>query len=109
MSKQVLHSGIPVTLIPLDATRTIPVSKDFLVEYEKRQNTYEAQYCFQSLKMLRDTWINDRFHEVNLLKNYMVIYYFFLHMLNSLPNNLDFVGVQHVGLFYGWCITINNA
>ncbi|KAK0601567.1 hypothetical protein LWI29_025370 [Acer saccharum] len=60
---QVLHSGIPVTLIPLDATRTIPVSKDFLVEYEKRQNTYEAQYCFQSLKMLRDTWINDRFHE----------------------------------------------
>ncbi|KAI9187118.1 hypothetical protein LWI28_024626 [Acer negundo] len=60
---QVLHSGIPVTLIPLDATRTIPVSKDFLVEYEKRQNTYEAQYCFQSLKMFRDTWINDRFHE----------------------------------------------
>ncbi|KAK2640609.1 hypothetical protein Ddye_028404 [Dipteronia dyeriana] len=61
--QQVLHSGIPVTLIPLDATRTIPLSKDFLVEYEKKQNTYEAQYCFQSLKMLRDSWINDRFHE----------------------------------------------
>ncbi|TXG65674.1 hypothetical protein EZV62_006949 [Acer yangbiense] len=70
---QVLHSGIPVTLIPLDATRTIPVSKDFLVEYEKRQNTYEAQYCFQSLKMLCDTWINDRFHEeYSLWDSFMV-------------------------------------
>ncbi|KAL5768411.1 hypothetical protein ACOSQ2_015194 [Xanthoceras sorbifolium] len=60
----VLHSGIPVTLIPLDATRTIPVSKKFFVEFEKRQNTYEAQYCYQSLKMTHDTWLGDQFHEV---------------------------------------------
>ncbi|KAJ4719544.1 Inosine-uridine preferring nucleoside hydrolase family protein [Melia azedarach] len=59
----VLHSGIPVTLIPLDATNTIPVSKSFFIEFERRQNTYEAQYCFQSLKMIRDTWHGDQFYE----------------------------------------------
>lgn len=64
LPKQVLHSGIPVTLIPLDATNTIPVSKDFFSAFESRQDTYEAQYCFQSLKMIRDTWVGDRFHEV---------------------------------------------
>ncbi|KAH9688899.1 iu nuc hydro domain-containing protein [Citrus sinensis] len=60
----VLHSGIPVTIIPLDATKTIPVSENFFVEFERRQNTYEAQYCFQSLKMIRDTWSGSPpFHE----------------------------------------------
>ncbi|KAK3200388.1 hypothetical protein Dsin_023803 [Dipteronia sinensis] len=84
---QVLHSGIPVTLIPLDATRTIPVSKDFLVEYEKRQNTYEAQYCFQSLKMLRDTWINDRFHEEYCMWDSFMVGVALSIMRNSQSNN----------------------
>lgn len=46
---QVFHSGIPITLIPLDATNTIPVTEEFFSEFRRRQRTYEAQYCFQSL------------------------------------------------------------
>ncbi|KAI3407195.1 uncharacterized protein J3R85_021211, partial [Psidium guajava] len=60
---EVLHSGIPVTLVPLDATRTIPVDKNFFQAFERSRDTYEAQYCFQSLKMVRDTWFSDGFHE----------------------------------------------
>ncbi|CAD6272174.1 unnamed protein product [Miscanthus lutarioriparius] len=46
---QVLHSGVPVTMIPLDATNTIPVTEAFYSEFLRRQSTYEAQYCFLSL------------------------------------------------------------
>lgn len=46
---QVLHSGVPVTMIPLDATNAIPVTEEFYSEFQRRQGTYEAQYCFQSL------------------------------------------------------------
>ena len=46
---QVLHSGVPVTLIPLDATNTIPVTEEFYAEFRRRRSTHEAQYCFQSL------------------------------------------------------------
>ncbi|OEL35151.1 hypothetical protein BAE44_0003829 [Dichanthelium oligosanthes] len=46
---QVLHSGVPVTMIPLDATNTIPVTEEFYSEFQRRQSTYEAQYCFRSL------------------------------------------------------------
>ncbi|KAH6761701.1 inosine-uridine preferring nucleoside hydrolase family protein [Perilla frutescens var. hirtella] len=57
---QVIHSGIPVTLVPLDATNTIPISMDFFELFEKNQHTYEAQYCFiKTLKMARDTWFYD--------------------------------------------------
>ncbi|MQM04844.1 hypothetical protein Taro_037651 [Colocasia esculenta] len=59
---QVIHSGIPVTLVPLDATNTIPIDENFFMAFEKQQNTYEAQYCFQSLKMARDTWFDDQFY-----------------------------------------------
>ncbi|KAK4775761.1 hypothetical protein SAY87_023722 [Trapa incisa] len=59
---QVFHSGIPVTLIPLDATNTIPITEQFFHVFEQSQSTYEAQYCFQSLKMARDTWFNDQFY-----------------------------------------------
>ncbi|KAH6808800.1 inosine-uridine preferring nucleoside hydrolase family protein [Perilla frutescens var. frutescens] len=58
---QVIHSGIPVTLVPLDATNTIPISMDFFELFEKNQHTYEAQYCFKTLKMARDTWFDDNF------------------------------------------------
>ncbi|XP_008450713.2 nucleoside hydrolase 3-like isoform X2 [Cucumis melo] len=60
----VLHSGIPVTLVPLDATSTIPVNKEVFLAFEQRQNTYEAKYCFQSLKMARDTWPSSGFFEM---------------------------------------------
>nr|CAB3461509.1 unnamed protein product [Digitaria exilis] len=59
---QVFHSGIPITLVPLDATNTIPIDKEFFYEFEHHQSTYEAQYCFKSLKMARDTWFNDEFY-----------------------------------------------
>lgn len=67
-----LHSGIPVTLIPLDATKTIPLSKAFFKEFERRQITYEAKYCFQALKTVRDTWLSDAFHEVIPLEIHVV-------------------------------------
>ncbi|WMV10339.1 hypothetical protein MTR67_003724 [Solanum verrucosum] len=59
---QVIHSGIPVTLDPLDATNTIPITKEFFDTFEKNQHTYEAQYCFKSLKIVRDTWFGDQFY-----------------------------------------------
>ncbi|XP_047320434.1 uncharacterized protein LOC124924437 [Impatiens glandulifera] len=60
---QVIHSGIPVTLVPLDATNTIPITKEFFDGFEKMQYfTYEAQYCFKSMKITRDTWIDDQFN-----------------------------------------------
>ncbi|KAK4266463.1 hypothetical protein QN277_027380 [Acacia crassicarpa] len=59
---QVIHSRIPITLVPLDATNTIPINEAFFDEFEKSQDTYEAQYCFQSLKMARDTWFDDHFY-----------------------------------------------
>ncbi|KAJ3686871.1 hypothetical protein LUZ61_016035 [Rhynchospora tenuis] len=59
---QVFHSGIPITLIPLDATNTIPINEQFFLEFEKQQSTYEAQYSFQSLKITRDTWFDNEFY-----------------------------------------------
>ncbi|GFP98628.1 probable uridine nucleosidase 1 [Phtheirospermum japonicum] len=58
---QVIHSGIPVTLVPLDATNTIPITKNLFTEFENNQHTYEAQFCFKSLKMAHDTWWGDQF------------------------------------------------
>ncbi|KAL8139595.1 hypothetical protein V2J09_005616 [Rumex salicifolius] len=60
---QVLHSGIPVTLVPLDATNTVPITKNFLDALEQNQKTYEAQYCFKTLQMARDSWSNDQFYQ----------------------------------------------
>ncbi|XP_050218509.1 nucleoside hydrolase 3-like isoform X2 [Mercurialis annua] len=59
---QVIHSGIPITLVPLDATNTIPITQEFFNTFELNQNTYEAQYCFQSLKMARETRSDVQFY-----------------------------------------------
>ncbi|RZC53205.1 hypothetical protein C5167_012054 [Papaver somniferum] len=59
---QVLHSGIPVTLVPLDATNTIPTDKNFFESIERNQHTYEAQYVLQSLRMVRGVWADDQFY-----------------------------------------------
>ncbi|KAM7279149.1 hypothetical protein ACFE04_006283 [Oxalis oulophora] len=58
---QVFHSGIPVTLVPLDATNTIPISESFYHAFEQSQYTHEAQLCFKSLKLAHDTWFSDNF------------------------------------------------
>ncbi|GKD23592.1 inosine/uridine-preferring nucleoside hydrolase domain-containing protein, partial [Tanacetum coccineum] len=60
---QVIHSGIPVTIVPLDATNTIPITQSFFEAFERNQHTFEAQYAFKSLKMVRDTWFDDQFYE----------------------------------------------
>ncbi|CAH2072405.1 unnamed protein product [Thlaspi arvense] len=60
---QVVHSGVPVTLVPLDATNTIPINKKFFETFENNQRTYEAQYIFLSLKISRDTWFDDEFYK----------------------------------------------
>ncbi|KAI3828531.1 hypothetical protein L1987_02632 [Smallanthus sonchifolius] len=60
---QVIHSGIPVTLVPLDATNTIPITQSFFKEFERNQHTYEAQYVFKTLKMVRDTWFDNQFYQ----------------------------------------------
>ncbi|PWA50607.1 inosine/uridine-preferring nucleoside hydrolase domain-containing protein [Artemisia annua] len=60
---QVIHSGIPITIVPLDATNTIPITQSFFEAFERNQHTYEAQYAFKSLKMVRDTWPDDQFYE----------------------------------------------
>lgn len=61
------HSGIAITLVPLDATNTIPVNEEFFYAFQQQQSTYEAQYCFDSLKMARDTWFNDEFYTVSYM------------------------------------------
>lgn len=66
VSAQVFHSGVPITLVPLDATNTIPINEKFFEVFEENQDTYEAQYVFQSLKMARDTWFNDQFYTVSI-------------------------------------------
>lgn len=62
---QVFHSGIPITLVPLDATNTIPVSTIFFSALEQNQETYEAQWVYGVLKMVKDTWFNDNFNKVS--------------------------------------------
>ncbi|AES91756.2 inosine-uridine preferring nucleoside hydrolase [Medicago truncatula] len=59
---QVIHSGLPITLVPIDASNTIPITKEFFEAFEKSQDTYETQYCFKSLKITRDTWFDDEFY-----------------------------------------------
>ncbi|MBA0731111.1 hypothetical protein Golax_025854 [Gossypium laxum] len=46
---QVLHSCITITIVPLDATNTIPLTKEFLKAFEESQGTYEVECCFRSL------------------------------------------------------------
>ncbi|CAL5094879.1 unnamed protein product [Urochloa decumbens] len=43
------RSGVPVTLVPLDATNTVPVTDEFYAELRRRQGTHEARYAFRSL------------------------------------------------------------
>lgn len=45
------------------------------MEFERQQDTYEAHYCFQTLKIARDTWFNDQFYTVSFLLD---LFFFFL-------------------------------
>ena len=46
----------------LDATYTILITEKFFEEFSRRQDTFETQYCFNSLKMVRDTSFDDQFY-----------------------------------------------
>ncbi|XP_023526513.1 uncharacterized protein C1683.06c isoform X5 [Cucurbita pepo subsp. pepo] len=59
---QVIHSGIPLTIVPLDATDTIPVTKTFFEVFEQNHGTVEAQYAFQTLKIARDSRLGEQFY-----------------------------------------------
>ncbi|URE49425.1 Inosine-uridine preferring nucleoside hydrolase [Musa troglodytarum] len=59
---QVFHTGIPVTLVPLDSTNTIPINEEFFDVFQQQQETFEAQYCFKSLKIIRDNWFDNGFY-----------------------------------------------
>ncbi|MCO5566522.1 hypothetical protein L7F22_020199 [Adiantum nelumboides] len=59
---QVFHSGLPVTLVPLDATNTIPITKVFFNKLKDTQLTYEAQFVYQVLELTEETWFNDNFN-----------------------------------------------
>ncbi|KAJ6898003.1 hypothetical protein NC652_024735 [Populus alba x Populus x berolinensis] len=50
--------------LDFDANYGVPasVNENFFKAFEQNQHTYEAQYCFQSLKMARDTWFDDQFY-----------------------------------------------
>ena len=66
---QVFHSGIPITLVPLDATNTIPISNKFFSALEENQHTYEAQWVYKVLKIIKDTWFNNNFNKASLTKS----------------------------------------
>lgn len=59
----VFHSRLPITLVPLDATNTIPISTAFFSALEENQETYEAQWVYGVLKITKDTWFNDNFNK----------------------------------------------
>eukprot|EP00261_Vitis_vinifera_P039691 XP_019080934.1 PREDICTED: uncharacterized protein LOC100245166 isoform X3 [Vitis vinifera] len=84
---EVLHSGIPVTLIPLDATNTIPITENFFKAFEQKQNTYEAQYSFKAMKMAHDTWFNNHFHENVFMWDYFMVGVALSIMRNSANDN----------------------
>lgn len=101
---QVLHSGIPVTLVPLDATNTIPITEEFFKAFEKRQGTYEAEYCFRSLKMARDTWFNDQFYTVCTLRNANAVSPMSLTVVLRC-----FAELFHVGFIHVRCSSLDYA
>lgn len=42
----VFESGVPITLVPLDATNDVPLSREFYVALENRHNTPEAGFVY---------------------------------------------------------------
>ncbi|KAM0070327.1 putative inosine/uridine-preferring nucleoside hydrolase domain, ribonucleoside hydrolase [Helianthus debilis subsp. tardiflorus] len=70
-SLQVIHSRIPITLVPLDATNTIPITRDFFEAFEQNQHTYEAQYVFKSLKAALHTLSLDSFKNYFMWDSFM--------------------------------------
>eukprot|EP00755_Sulcionema_specki_P032256 Sspe_Gene.98364::Locus_71792_Transcript_1_1_Confidence_1.000_Length_896::g.98364::m.98364 len=55
--------GVPVYLVPLDATDTVPVSEPFFSELEGvRGRTPEAEFAFELLSRTKALWWSPNFH-----------------------------------------------
>ncbi|XP_015875259.2 nucleoside hydrolase 3 [Ziziphus jujuba] len=93
----VLHSGIPFTLIPLDATRTIPVDENFYLAFENKQDTYEAQYSFKTLKIVHDTWPNSDFYKQYCMWDSFMVGVALSQMRNSHGEN-EFAEMEYMNI-----------
>ncbi|CAH9136675.1 unnamed protein product [Cuscuta epithymum] len=86
---QVIHSGIPVTLVTLDAANTIPISAEFFSHMESNQQTYEAQYFYKTFKITRDSIFAD---DETFYKTYYMWDFFMCGVATSImskPDNHD--------------------
>nr|DAD37867.1 TPA_asm: hypothetical protein HUJ06_008508 [Nelumbo nucifera] len=104
---QVFHSGIPVTLVPLDATNTIPTTENFFMEFEQRQHTYESQYCFKSLKMIRDIWGYNQFYRSHFMWDSFTsgVAVSIMHNLHNLDGENEFAEMEYMNITI---VTSNN-
>jgi inosine-uridine nucleoside N-ribohydrolase len=50
----VFESGVPITLVPLDATNDVPLTMDFLNQLEKDKHTTEAEFVYTALSNSKD-------------------------------------------------------
>ncbi|HEU0294899.1 MAG TPA: nucleoside hydrolase [Anaerolineales bacterium] len=50
----VFQSGVPITLVPLDATNDVPVTRDFVSRLKNDQGTPEATFVFEVLTQYHD-------------------------------------------------------
>ncbi len=48
-ARMVFESGVPITLIPLDATNDVPLTVDFLQQLEAEKQTPEAEFIYTAL------------------------------------------------------------
>jgi len=53
-AKVVFHSGVPITLVPLDATNQAPVTRAFFQRLEKDRGTPEADFVYQVMVKTAD-------------------------------------------------------
>jgi pyrimidine-specific ribonucleoside hydrolase len=60
-AKVVLHSGAPVTLVPLDATNQAPVTEAFFRRLEANRTSPEAEFVFQVMAKTRSYIGTDRY------------------------------------------------
>jgi inosine-uridine nucleoside N-ribohydrolase len=53
-ARRVFHSGVPITLVPLDATNQVPVTQEFYRKMEENHTTPEANFVLEVLKRSLD-------------------------------------------------------
>lgn len=51
-ARSVIESGVPITLIPLDATDSFQVTQEFLSKFAQVMRTKEARFCHDLLEII---------------------------------------------------------